>query len=115
MCAAKSDLCSAKKRFLFLLLDLLERVMKPLKQIEVFHLLCFSAQPLTWFSSDLGIDGAISAGNFKQSAGDRNRVEIGLSFRPPWLHGLAEPIPWNRFLGFFKSLKFQYQDLVWVF
>ncbi len=39
----------------------------------------FSAQPLTGFSSDLGIDGAISAGIFKQYVGDRMRVEIGLS------------------------------------
>jgi hypothetical protein len=79
VCAAKSELCASKKRFLFLLLDLLERVMKPLKQIEVFHLLCFSAQPLAEFCSDLGIDGAISAGIFKQFVGARNRVEIGLS------------------------------------
>ncbi len=79
MCAAKSDFCATRKRFLFLLFDLLERVMKPLKQIEVFHLLCFSAQPLTEFSSDLGIYGAIIVGIFKQSVGARNRVEIGLS------------------------------------
>ncbi len=39
------------------------------------------------------------AGIFKQSMGARNRVGIGLSYRPAWLHRLAEFIPWNRFLG----------------
>jgi hypothetical protein len=36
---------------------------------------------------------------FKQSMGARNRVVIGLSYRPARLHRLAEFIPWNRFLG----------------
>jgi hypothetical protein len=31
--------------------------------------------------------------------GARNRVGIGLSYRPARLHRLAEFIPWNRFLG----------------
>ncbi len=31
--------------------------------------------------------------------GDRNRVGIGLSYRPARIHWLAEFIPWNRFLG----------------
>jgi hypothetical protein len=31
--------------------------------------------------------------------GARNRVGIGLSYRPAGLHRLAEFIPWNRFLG----------------
>ncbi len=31
--------------------------------------------------------------------GARNRVGIGLTYRPARLHGLAEFIPWNRFLG----------------
>ncbi len=39
-------------------------------------------------------------GIFKQSMGARNRVGIGLSYRPARLHRLAEFIPWNRFLGF---------------
>ncbi len=79
MCG-KKRLVRVKKAFPFPVIRFArERVMKPLKQIEVFHLLCFSAQPLTGFSSDLGIDGAISAGIFKQSVGARNRVEIGLS------------------------------------
>jgi hypothetical protein len=38
------------------------------------------------------------AGIFKQSMGVRNRVGIGLSYRPATLHRLAELIPWNRFL-----------------
>jgi hypothetical protein len=41
----------------------------------------------------------ISAGFFKQSMGARNRVGIGLSYRPD---RLAELIPWNRFLGSLK-------------
>jgi hypothetical protein len=36
---------------------------------------------------------------FKQSMGARDRVVIGLSYRPAWLHRMAEFIPWNRFLG----------------
>jgi hypothetical protein len=39
------------------------------------------------------------AGIFKQSLGARNRVGIGLLYRPARLHRLAEYIPWNRFLG----------------
>ncbi len=31
--------------------------------------------------------------------GDRNRVGIGLSYRPAGIHRLAELIPWNLFLG----------------
>ncbi len=31
--------------------------------------------------------------------GARNRVGIGLSYRPTRLHSLAEMVPWNRFLG----------------
>jgi hypothetical protein len=36
--------------------------------------------------------GVISAGIFKQSMGARNRVGIGLSYRPTRLHRLAELI-----------------------
>ena len=39
------------------------------------------------------------AGIFKQSMGVRNRVGIGLSYRPASLYRLAEFIPWNRLLG----------------
>jgi hypothetical protein len=39
------------------------------------------------------------AGIFKQSVEARNRVEIGLSYRPARLHRLAESITWNGFLG----------------
>ncbi len=45
-----------------------------------------------------------SAGVFKPSMRARNRVGIGLSYRPARLHRLAELVPWNRFLG---SLKFK--------
>ncbi|MFN9981334.1 MAG: hypothetical protein ACK53Y_15520 [bacterium] len=38
--------------------------------------------------------------------GARNRVGIGLSYRPARLHSLAEIIPWNRFLGSLKVKKF---------
>jgi hypothetical protein len=38
--------------------------------------------------------------------GAKNRVGIGLSYRPARLHRLAELlIPWNQFLGFFKVKK----------
>ncbi len=48
-----------------------------------------------------------SAGIFKQSMGARNRVGIGLLYRPARLHTeLAELVLWNRILGFLKVLKF---------
>jgi hypothetical protein len=34
--------------------------------------------------------------------GYRNRIGIGLSYRPAKLHNLAESVPWNRFLGSLK-------------
>ncbi len=39
---------------------------------------------------------------FKQSMGDRNRVGIGLAYRPARQHMPAELILWNRFLGSLK-------------
>jgi hypothetical protein len=39
-------------------------------------------------------DALFSAGILEQSTGARNRVRIGLSYRPARLHKLAEPIPW---------------------
>ncbi len=48
-----------------------------------------------------------TAGIFKQSMGARNRVGIGLLYRPARLHTeLAELVLWNRILGFLKVLKF---------
>ncbi len=38
--------------------------------------------------------------------GTRNRVGIGLSYRPTRLHSLVELLPWNRFLGCLKVYKF---------
>jgi hypothetical protein len=38
-------------------------------------------------------------GILEQSIGARNRVGIGMSYRPARLHRVAESIPWNRFLG----------------
>ncbi len=46
------------------------------------------------------------AGIFIQSIGARNRVGIGLSYRPARLHRLAELIDWNRFLGSLKVKNF---------
>ncbi len=48
-----------------------------------------------------------SAGILEQSFGARNRVGIGLSYRPARLHRLAESILWKRFL---KSLKIPSQE-----
>ncbi len=42
------------------------------------------------------------AESFKHSMVARNRVEIGLSYRPARLHSLVELMPWNRFLGSLK-------------
>jgi hypothetical protein len=44
-----------------------------------------------------------SAGILEQYMGARNRVGIGLSYRPARLHWLAESISWNRFLGSLKA------------
>jgi hypothetical protein len=56
-----------------------------------------------------GIDGRDCAGTLEQSLMARNRIGLGLSYRPARLHRLAESIPWNRFLGTIpgplKSLK----------
>jgi hypothetical protein len=38
--------------------------------------------------------------------GVRNRVGIGLSYRPARLHSLSELVPWNRFLVSLKVKKF---------
>jgi hypothetical protein len=46
-----------------------------------------------------GVCGKTRARILKQSMGARNRVGIGLSYRPARLHRLAEGIPWNQFLG----------------
>jgi hypothetical protein len=48
------------------------------------------------------IGGETSAGILEQSKGARNRVEIGLSYRPTRLHRLAEWISRNPFLGSLK-------------
>jgi len=42
------------------------------------------------------------AGISEQSIGARNRVGIGLSYRPARLHSLEELVPWNRFLDSLK-------------
>ncbi len=52
-------------------------------------------------------DNSSCAGIFKQSMEARNRVGIGLSYRPARLHRLAELIPWNRFRGSLKVKKFR--------
>jgi hypothetical protein len=41
----------------------------------------------------------IRPGIFKKSKEARNRVGIGLSYRPARPHRLVEFIPWNQFLG----------------
>jgi len=40
--------------------------------------------------------------SWKLSMWARNRVGMGLSYRPAKLHSLAELVPWNRFLGSLK-------------
>jgi hypothetical protein len=51
------------------------------------------------------------AGILEQSLEARNRVEIGLPYRPAMLHRLAESIPWNRFLGSLKVKKKTVSDI----
>jgi hypothetical protein len=44
-----------------------------------------------------------SAGIFKLSMRDRIQVVIEIPYRPARLHRLAELSPWNRFLGSLKD------------
>jgi hypothetical protein len=60
----------------------------------LFHL-------FTFFPS-YSIPSLICVGIFKQSMGARNRVGIGLSYRPAMLHSLAALIPCDQFLGSLK-------------
>ncbi len=57
-----------------------------------------------------------SAGIFKQSMGARNRLGMGLSYRPARLqvHSLAELVPWNRFMGSLKVEKFGLSQAITV-
>ncbi len=54
----------------------------------------------------IGTENMTSGGIFKQSMGARNRVGLGLSYRPARLQRPAEMVPWNRFLGSLKVKKF---------
>jgi hypothetical protein len=51
----------------------------------------------------------VSAGTFKQFMRARNRVGIGLSYRPARLHSLSELVHRNRFLGSLKVKKIRAQ------
>ncbi len=53
-------------------------------------------------SKFIGLHVHSCAGIFKQSMGARNRVGIGLLYRPDRPHRPAELVPWNRFLGSIK-------------
>ncbi len=58
------------------------------------------------YDISMAIGSEACAGILEQSMGARNRVGIGFfSYRPAWLHRLAELIPWNRFLGSLKTFK----------
>jgi hypothetical protein len=52
----------------------------------------------------------LTAGIFKQSLGARNRVGIGLSYRPTRLDSLAEFFSSESILGLLKSLKIRALD-----
>jgi hypothetical protein len=72
---------------------------QPARRAAVF------GQPSIWPSASLVVTHEkriklTSAGILEQSMGVRNRVGIGLSYRPDRQHRLAESIPWNRFLGY---------------
>jgi hypothetical protein len=53
--------------------------------------------------------GSTSDGIFRQSMGARNRLGIGMLYRPARLHSLAELVLWNRFRAPKKSLKIRAQ------
>ncbi len=53
------------------------------------------------------------AGILEQSMEAKNRVGIGLSYRPASLHRLAESIHWIRFLGSLKVKKYQPRSKAW--
>ncbi len=69
-------------------------------RIYYFYVTFRSRNLSQWHGKQL--KGWACAGIFKQSMGARNRVGIGLSYRPTRLHSLAELVSWNRFLGSFK-------------
>jgi hypothetical protein len=50
----------------------------------------------------------------KQSLEARNRVGIGLSYRPARLHGLAELIPWNQILSSLQVKKYRLRPFVHI-
>ncbi len=65
------------------------------------------AEQILELPKSLTIPSLICAGILEQSVGARNRVGIGLSYRPARLHKAGgidslESIPWNQFLGSLK-------------
>ncbi len=71
----------------------------------VLQLLCWNLEQSMGARNRVGIGLSYrpaSAGNLEQSMGARNLVGIGLSYQPAILHELAELIPWNRFRGSLK-------------
>ncbi len=68
-----------------------------LKQKGFFH--SVDAKPPVQYL-EMGLQTCLfSAGILKQSMRARNRVGLGLSYRPARLRKLAESIPWNLVLG----------------
>jgi hypothetical protein len=52
-------------------------------------------------------EGLTCAGILEQSMGARNRIGKGLSYPPARLERPAESVPWNRFLGSLKFVKYR--------
>jgi hypothetical protein len=84
--------------------------MKTYQQNVYFWLVFY----IWYIFSDLCTHMRGRAGIFKQSMGARNRVGIGLSYRPARLRRLAELIPWNRFMGSIKVKKFGLRKIITI-
>jgi hypothetical protein len=80
----------------FSLFETRARICKPFKEPKN-RFTAWRAATTTLFSYQAARDGIL-----EQSMGARNRVGIGLSYRPARLHRLAGSIPSNRFLGSIK-------------
>jgi hypothetical protein len=65
-------------------------------RLDLIH--CLYCHPMLCYFSVNPLVPHYSAEIFKQSMGARNRVGIGLSYRPDRLYSLAEMVHWDRFL-----------------
>jgi hypothetical protein len=108
-----ATLALAVRRSNNLAIDLIHKISIQL----LFWPLCIRAVRSEWvlcklcilltYSQNVRTRPSLSTWYFRTICGARNRVGIGLSYRPARLHRLSKSIPWNRFLGSLKVLKYR--------